>query len=240
MQHNRFIIPSAILGLSLLISILVFSLNWKSIKKENQTITVTGSAKKEINADLGILRGNLSAYANSQKAAYEKLESQKPILLNFFQSKGFNNDKVNFETFTVYPQYQYINGAQGAIIGYNASQTFKIESKDVNLIRSISLDISSLYSQGLEFQVFNPEYYYTKLAEMKIDIQAEAAKDAKNRAQKIAEATNSKIGTMRNARMGVLQITPINSNMVSDYGMNDVSSIEKEITAVVNASFEIE
>jgi len=36
-----------------------------------------------------------------------------------------------------------------------------------------------------------------------------------------------------------LQITPINSNMVSDYGMNDVSSIDKEITAVVNASFEI-
>jgi hypothetical protein len=45
---------------------------------------------------------------------------------------------------------------------------------------------------------------------------------------------------MRNARMGVLQITPINSNMVSDYGMNDVSSIQKEVTAVVNASFEIE
>jgi uncharacterized protein len=37
----------------------------------------------------------------------------------------------------------------------------------------------------------------------------------------------------------VLQITPKNSNQVSDYGMNDVSSIEKEITAVVNASFQI-
>jgi hypothetical protein len=39
--------------------------------------------------------------------------------------------------------------------------------------------------------------------------------------------------------MGVLQITPKNSNVISDYGMNDVTSIEKEITAVVSASFEI-
>jgi hypothetical protein len=39
--------------------------------------------------------------------------------------------------------------------------------------------------------------------------------------------------------MGVLQITPKFSNMISDYGINDLSSIEKEITAVVNASFEI-
>jgi hypothetical protein len=40
--------------------------------------------------------------------------------------------------------------------------------------------------------------------------------------------------------MGVLQITPVNSNLTSDYGINDASSIEKEITAVVNATFRIE
>ena len=37
--------------------------------------------------------------------------------------------------------------------------------------------------------------------------------------------------------MGVIQITPRLSNQVSDYGINDLSSIDKEITAVVNASF---
>lgn len=239
-MQNRFIIPSSILGLSLLTSVLIFSVNWKSIKRENQTITVTGSAKKEIKADLGILRGTLSAYASSQKATAEKIDIQKPALLEYLKSKGFDAGKVLFETISIYPQYQFINGNQGGIIGYNASQSFKIESKDVDLIREISLDISSLYAKGVEFQVFNPEFYYTQLAEIKIEIQSEAAKDAMNRAQKIALATNSTLGPMRNARMGVLQITPTNSNMVSDYGMNDVSSIQKEVTAVVNASFEIE
>lgn len=239
-MNNRFIIPSIVLGSSLILSVIVFGINWKATNKENQTITVTGSAKKEIKADLAILKGSINSFATTQKDAFEKINAQKPILLEYLNNKGFETSKVVFETMNVYAQYNYVNGNQTNIIGYNASQTFKIESNDVEKIQAISIDISDLYSKGLEFQIFSPEYYYTKLAEIKIDIQAEAAKDAMNRANKIAEATNSKIGTMKNARMGVLQITPANSNMVSDYGMNDVSSIYKEITAVVNASFEIE
>lgn len=239
-MNNRFIIPSIVLGSSLILSVIVFGINWKATNKENQTITVTGSAKKEIKADLAILKGSINSFATTQKDAFEKINAQKPILLEYLNNKGFETSKVVFETMNVYAQYNYVNGNQTNIIGYNASQTFKIESNDVEKIQAISIDISDLYSKGLEFQIFSPEYYYTKLAEIKIDIQAEAAKDAMNRANKIAEATNSKIGTMKNARMGVLQITPANSNMVSDYGMNDVSSINKEITAVVNASFEIE
>ena len=74
---------------------------------------------------------------------------------------------------------------------------------------------------------------------MKIEIQAEAAKDALVRADRIADATDRSLGALRSARMGVLQITAKNSNEVSDYGMNDVSSIDKVITAVVSASFQI-
>ena len=66
-----------------------------------------------------------------------------------------------------------------------------------------------------------------------------AEKDAMVRAERIAAATGRKLGPLSNARMGVLQITPKNSNTVSDYGVNDATSVEKEITAVVNASFQI-
>jgi hypothetical protein len=49
-----------------------------------------------------------------------------------------------------------------------------------------------------------------------------------------------KIGSVRSARMGVLQITPADSNEVSDTGMNDTSSLEKDITAVVNVGFAVD
>jgi hypothetical protein len=37
-----------------------------------------------------------------------------------------------------------------------------------------------------------------------------------------------------------MQITPADSNEVSDSGMNDTSSLEKDITAVVNVSFAVD
>ena len=102
------------------------------------------------------------------------------------------------------------------------------------------MEISSLVERGVSFQVNQPEFYNTKVGDIKIEIQAEAAKDAMIRGQRIAQATGRKLGTLKSARMGVLQITPENSNMTSDYGVNDISSIRKEITAVVNANFEID
>ena len=60
------------------------------------------------------------------------------------------------------------------------------------------------------------------------------------RAEQIAKSTGSSIGSVRTARMGVLQITPADSTEVSDSGMNDTSSLEKDITAVVNIGFAVD
>ncbi|HUH33090.1 MAG TPA: SIMPL domain-containing protein, partial [Daejeonella sp.] len=162
-------------------------------------------------------------------------------LVEYIRSKGFPADKITFQTISNYPIYNYNqNGQQMDIRSYSASQMIDIQSGDVELIKAISLEISSLVEKGVNFQVNPPEYYYTKVGDIKIEIQAEAAKDAMTRGQRIAEATGRELGTLKSARMGVLQITPENSNMTSDYGINDVSSIRKEITAVVNANFSIE
>jgi hypothetical protein len=68
---------------------------------------------------------------------------------------------------------------------------------------------------------------------------SEASENARQRAQSMASATGSKIGFMRSAKMGVFQITPINSTEISDYGINDITSLDKKVTAVVSASFAI-
>ncbi|MBC7744579.1 MAG: SIMPL domain-containing protein [Flavobacterium sp.] len=238
---NRLILPSLILGLATVISTLIFSGTWRKVKSENQTITVTGSAKKVMISDLGILRGTLSAQGATASEAFRGLQSQKPILIAYIQSKGFSTDKINFQTITNYPNYNFNqNGQQMEVRSYTTSQMIDVQSADVQLIKAISLEISSLVERGVNFQVNQPEYYYTKIGDIKIEIQAEAAKDAMIRGQRIAKATGRELGTLKSARMGVLQITPENSNMTSDYGINDVSSIRKEITAVVNANFEID
>jgi len=242
MNKDNFFIPSIVIAITFIICAIIVTSTWKSNYSSNQTINVTGSAKKEIVSDLGILRGTISVQYPTAEGAYRELLSQKPVLISYLSSKGFSEDKIEFFTINSYPVYEIgPNGYQtGRIIAYNYSQRMEIQSTDVNKIKEISLDISSLIEKGVSFNVEMPEYHYTKLAELKIQIQADASKDAMIRAEKIAEATGRDLGPMRSARMGVLQITPRLSNQISDYGVNDLSSIEKEITAVVNASFEIE
>lgn len=239
---NIYLFPAGVLGLSLIISVIIFTLVWKAKSEENQTINVTGSAKKEIVSDLGILRGSINVQMGSKESAYRELERQKPLLLAYLKSEGFGKDKIEFFTINSYPIFE--TGANGYqtqnVIAFVYSQRVEVQSTEVNKIKELSLKISSIIEKGVDFNVEVPEYYYTKLAELKIEVQAEAAKDAMMRAEKIAEATGRDLGAMTSARMGVLQITPRFSNMVSDYGVNDVSSIDKEITAVVSASFKID
>ena len=240
MKDNDFFFPSIVLALGLIISVSIFSYVWMDSRSSDQTITVTGSAKKDIVSDLAILRGSISLEAPAAETAYRALTSQRPILLEYLKDQGFPEDKVLLYQVVNTPVYDYNqDGVQTRLRGYNYSQRIEIQSTDVKKIRQISLDISSIIEKGVYFTIEAPEYHYTKLAGLKIQIQAEAAKDAQIRAERIASATGRKLGPLRNARMGVLQITPKNSNQVSDYGVNDLSSIEKEITAVVNASFQI-
>lgn len=240
-NKNTLIITSIILGLSLIISVIIFSLTWKTTRNADQTITVTGSAKKIITSDFGIQRGTLQATSSDRKTAYQIIQQQMPIVLNFLNEKGFNKEQIELFAINGYPVYE-INSAgvqTSKILYYNYSQKFEVRSNDVNKIKELSIILSSLVEKGLDINTEIPEYIYTKLDDLKVEIQAEAAKNAMTRAEKIAQSTGRELGPLRNARMGVLQITPKNSNVISDYGINDVSSIEKEIIAVVSASFEI-
>ena len=73
-----------------------------------------------------------------------------------------------------------------------------------------------------------------------IEMLARATENARQRAENMAKATGNRIGFMRSAKMGVFQITPVTSTDVSDWGVNDTTSFDKKVMAVVTVSFAIE
>lgn len=79
----------------------------------------------------------------------------------------------------------------------------------------------------------------SNLDDIKVKMVGEATKNAKARAESMIAGTNGKIGTMNSAKMGVFQIVPINSTDVSDYGINDTSSLEKKVISTVNVTFNV-
>ena len=241
MSEKSNTLAGALIGAAIVLSALIFASSFSDHLSSKQTLKVVGSAKKPLTSDFAILGGTLGAGGTTADIAYEGLERQKPILVKFFESNGLTADDVQFERVTRSNTMEYnAKGYQtGKILKYSLFQRFKIESNDVKKIKDLALKLSSLITQGVHITIDAPRYYYSKLAEIKVEVQALAAADAMRRGKKIADATDSKLGPLRTARMGVLQITPRGSTEISDYGMNDTSSIEKEITAVVQATFSI-
>ena len=107
-------------------------------------------------------------------------------------------------------------------------------------IDKLSRDATELINQGVEINSYPPQFFYTKLGDLKVEMIGLASEDAKLRAEQIAKSTGDDIGEVRSSRTGVIQITSKNSTDVSDYGINDTSSLEKKITAVVSISFSID
>lgn len=192
-HQNRFILPAAIMGLALIMGVSIFSYSWRQSKSESQTINVTGSAKRSIVSDLGTLRLSVNVDEPDQLSAYKKLKSQVPILLAYLAGKGFPKNKITFMVVNINPNYFYNDaGNQTGIRSFSGSQIVEIQSPNVQLIREISLDAASLIEQGISVSIYSPEYLYTKLADIKVEVQAEAAKDAMIRGHRIAEATGRK------------------------------------------------
>ena len=229
------------LAIGLVIASIIGGLSFVKGKLGDQTITVTGSARKRIKSDLVIWEAGVSYQAPVLADAYRSLSENVPRVKAYLVSKGVPENEITISSISSQTLHVRDSDGQdtGQISGYSLRQELEVRSHDVDKIAKIAREATELINQGILLESMAPEYHYTKLGEEKITMLAEAAKDAKARAVKVAESTESSIGSVRTARMGVLQITPADSNDVSDSGMNDTSSLDKDITAVVNLSFEI-
>ena len=107
------------------------------------------------------------------------------------------------------------------------------------MVEGVSRNVTELINSGIEFYSNKPSYYYTRLAELKIEMIAEAIKDASLRAQKIAENAGGFLGDLKSADMGVIQIVGQNSS--DDYswgGSLNTTSKNKTASITVNLQYQ--
>ena len=228
-----------VLALSLVGSSFIFAKAIREFKQANDVLVVTGSAKRPIKSDYIILRLSVSSQETTAKIAYQKLQRQIDLVRAYLKEQQVPNEVIALSairTNTV-PEVT-ANGRQtGNILAYRLSQTIEIRSDEVERYAELSQQSTELIEEGINLVAEPPEYLYTKLGQLRVEMVAEATKDAKARAEAIATTTGNRVGAVRSAKTGVFQITSRNSTDVSDYGIYDTSSLEKDITAVVSVQF---
>ena len=218
---------------------LVFAVKVGTNSVSKDSITVTGSAYQVVKSDSGRLEIELNARKPDKQSAYNTVKIQLPVVLKYLEDKGITDIEV--KTVTGYNTYKYTpNGNMTNDIAYfNLSQLVIIKSNDVEKIKEISTDIQQLLDKGIDINVHSPEYFYSKLSDLKVKLLQDATTDAKDRATAMLKATHNKPGKIQSVRMGVFQITPVDSTNVSDMGINDTTTVDKKVTAVANVVFRI-
>lgn len=249
------------------IGILVFSLcmvwatyiaakTWHDVRKERdkQVMRVTGSATKRIESDLIEWTATIDTFDADRIAAYTKLRESREKVVAFLKSKGIKEDQIKPQSSLVNEEYESVEETEvlpgtntpvrrtvQRLVGYSAAESITVTSNDVALVEKASREITALLENGVDVNSQAPRYHYTKLSDLKVEMLAAAAADARNRAEQILSAAGkSKPGRLVSADMGIININPANSTATSTEGNNDKTSYEKDIITVVRAQFEVD
>lgn len=236
--HLLGLVAGVFLAAGLVLSSCVATTAWFKVKTA-QSITVKGSARKNVRADLMVWKGSFTTQGARLLAAQQQLKGDAEKVADFIAGRGMTNvilTPIAIEE--IRGSLTDSNGlTQPQILGYRLTQTVRVESPAVDLVVQLDRDSVALVQQGIVFTTQAPEFIYTKAGEAKVEMLAEATKDARARAEQIATQGGRGIGGLQSADMGVIQIAPIYSGQTSWEGMNDTSSLDKTITAVVTATF---
>lgn len=243
LRNSQIIILGLCIAAATILSSIILSKGFLKITKFiREQITVTGSAQKEIKSDYIVWKSTFSTRQADLKTGYKKLNEDLEKIKKYLIGKGIIGKEIiisQISTSKVYKKNEKGNDTN-EIQWYVLSQIIEVRSKDVEKVDRVSREATELIEENIELESQAPEYFYTKLDELKIEMLAKATENAKLRAENMVKATGNKIGSIRSARMGVFQITPITSTDVSDWGINDTTSLDKKVMAVVTASFAIE
>ncbi|MCM1301619.1 MAG: SIMPL domain-containing protein [Alistipes senegalensis] len=206
-----------VVALTTIVCAVVLGRSYTYKYRSQDTIVVTGLGETQFVSDLIVWSGEITTESQSVASGYGQLESNKQKVQKYLTSKGISAESIVFGFVNVDKQYESVYNANGnwagqRFTGYRLRQRFTVESTDVEKVEVVSREISSLIAQGVSIEAYAPDYYYTKLDDVKMGLIETASADARTRAEKIADNAGTKIGRVASARMGVFQITGANSN----------------------------
>jgi hypothetical protein len=206
----------------------------------SELITVTGSAKKQIVSDYAIWNASVTSQRETTAAAARELEAWTGRITAFLRSNGVEAGELRIQPISTETVTGELDDGSSEIVAYRLTRSFEVRSPRVAGIGAVAERSSELVAGGIPFAAQPPQYVYTKLAEIRPELLAAATRDAQNRGRVLVEATGGELGTLRGVDVGVFQVTSPNSTEVSDYGVYDTTTVEKEVTAVVNVTFALE
>jgi hypothetical protein len=208
-------------------------------RRVDDKISVTGSAREPISANLVRWTLVVANEAPTAARAARTLRGHVTEVRGFLREAGIPADAVSAAVVTSERVVIQLSRRR-KLIRHRVTQQLEIRTQDIDAVEPVAIRVGELIERGIGVSAGPLRYLSTELTQAKLDALEAATEEAHRRAEILVKGLGGTLGRMRSSSLGVYQVTPRDSTDVSDYGINDTSSREKDVTAVVTATFAVE
>lgn len=242
-QDKNRLLASIVIAASIIVSTLVGANAILHRNDRPKTVSIKGGAERDFVSDLVVWEVTIRSHSLTPLEGLQDIERQQDILRRFLIEKGVTDEELEFGAVAYSEDVQsYYDTNQSRYVeiknGFNISQTATVTSNRVDEMDKIARSVGDLIEQSVTADAARPRYYYTKLADLKLEMVAAASADARERAKQIAEESKASLGKLRRSSLGVFQIVGKHSEEDYSWGGNfNTSSKEKTVSITVTSEF---
>lgn len=211
-------------------------------QKAQQSIVVKGKATQRVRSDQGKWWVTVNGTAESIQKAHSILEAGISKVNEYLDGRGFSEDEITRGPISTKVHYHRDSRGKTTrqIVEYELTQYIRVSTIDVDKVASAAGEVTDLLKEGIFVIGGTPAYTYSRVSDVKIQILADAASNARKRAEEVSIQAGGSVKDIKDIKQGVIQITTPNSTRVTSYGVNDTSTIMKDVSVVVTVEFGIE
>lgn len=226
------------IGVAVVLTAHILAGTLHDVKHSRDTIQVTGSAKKPISANLVRWTLTVNAEAPTAPPAVRRLQRESIAVRSFLRKGRVPGAAISSSVVSSEKIVEHLSKTRTRTY-YRATQQLEVGTREIDEVEAVSAQIGQLIQRGIDVSANPLAYLSTELTQAKLDALEAATGDARKRAEILVHGLGGKLGRMRASSLGVYQVTPRNSTDVSDYGISDTGSREKDVNAVVSATFAV-
>jgi len=240
---------AAIIALGIVVSVVTSTIvasnayrsKFSEAQKAQQSIVVKGKATKRVRSDRGQWWITVNGTGESIQTAHSILADGISKVNEYLDGRQFTEDEITRGPISTRVHYDRDENGKTTrkIVEYELSQHIRVSTTDVDKIASAAGEVTDLLKEGIFVIGGTPQYTYSGVSDVKIQILADAASNARKRADEVSLRAGGSVKDIRDIRQGVIQITTPDSTRVTSYGVNDTSTIMKDVSVVVTVEFGI-
>ena len=202
-------------------------------READRAVVVKGLAERDVRADLAEWHISFRRAGDGLAAVQAETERDAAAVFTFLAEAGFAPDEIEPARIEVTDllarSYRGDNVERARFI---VSQTVRVRSRKVDLVRSASAKLGGLVRGGIAVDDRGgPNYLFTGLNGIKPGMIAEATRNARAAAARFAEDSGSRVGAIRRASQGVFQI------LARTEGAGESGEIDKTVRIVTTVTY---